>query len=230
MRTAPGPRDWTPATDSTFDDPPIEPAGADYRLPRRRVSVWRGVGLLTLVTAATAIFTEVAIVLRPDLELWFRPLPTAAAIIVGVTALIVFPRLGPVDRIAAVMGLALGTISAVWLAASLSGFLTDMITEQRPAPSAAAIEQERTELTLVAETAASLLAGSFATAGAYPVELPLADGIITTPGGTVALPVGAQEAYSSDGTSFVLIVIGEHGTVAQVDSARGTVVTSLLNQ
>lgn len=230
MRTDNGPRDWTPGggTPGTYvpfasdKTPPRAPLPWSDR-PQRNIHPIRNIGLLAAFAGATALFAELALLIRTDLDFWPHLALAPLAIILSIVGLAVLRSLGLANRIGAVLGLALGAVATLVLAASLTGLVdtSSLITSPLP-PTQGELLAESTELT----TAADALVVALATSGALPIELSVDDSVVTTPAGPVELPEGARLAYTSDGVSYELILTGELGMVASVNSLQGIVLAS----
>jgi len=230
MRTDAGPRDWTPgggtpgnyvpfASDKT---PPRNPLPWSDR-PQHNIHPIRNIGLLAAFTGATALFAELALLIRTDVDFWPHLALAPLSIILSVIGLAVLRSLGLANRVGAVIGLALGTVAALLLAASLTGFVdTSRLVADPLPPSPNELLAESTQLT----TAADALVAALAASGALPIELLVDNGVASTPAGPVELPEGARLAYSADGVSYELILTGQLGTVASYNSLQGFVLAS----
>ena len=186
---------------------------------RLRPSALKHIGLLALLTGATALFAEVALTLRPDVAFPVHVVLGPLAIVFGVIGVAVITTLGVLNRIGAVVGLALGIVATLLLAAPLIGTVDGVRTFDQPwSPTPAQVALETSSLSTAATAAQSQLAEALATTGAYPAALSLAS----------PPPVGTRVSYTSDGGSYALILIGEFGGVAQLDSTRGIVLTGTL--
>ena len=228
MRTDAGPRDWTPGGETyvpmmTGRDSTQAPRIAE----RRRRSP---LGLLALFAGATALFAEVALLLRPDVDFWPHVFLAPLALILGIVALAKLGSLGAINRVGAVLGATLGTVATLVLAASMTGILDGVHTLDAPWPptpaqvaaQADALAAESAGLSAAATSLSTLLLATHTAAGTYPLTL-------EAELGAVALPEGTRVAYTSDGATYALLLTGELGAVAQLDSVRGVVLTSTLS-
>lgn len=231
IRTAPGPRDWVPAGSPSSGEPVVNQ-------PRyqRGVSPLRGIGILALLAGCVSVFAAYR-QLTDDPVLWFGVASSVAAVLNGILAIAYGPSIGLLNRVAGVMGLALGTLGTLVLAASLSGAFDGVIivvgdqplTAAEVAEYSAAVATERTELEAAATSASAAIAASFAASGTYPLDLVAAKGVFYAPGSEIELPASTRVSYSSDGSSYTLVLIGT-ALATQADSAHATVVTSLLSE
>jgi len=128
MRTDTGPRDWTPGGDTYV---PMAAGPGRTFVPRKEVRSSQ-LGLLALLTGTVALFSEVALLLRPDVEFWPHVVLAPIALILGIVALAQLGSLSAANRIGAVLGATLGTVATLVLAASMTGILDGVHTLDSP--------------------------------------------------------------------------------------------------